>query len=470
MFLRLFCAFLLFGVITSSLVGAVLLHRLEGGGWFPAILTQALPIVSLVCLAAVPAAYYFAKNFVRPIEEIRFGAERIASGDYQLRIHGGNWPESRELARTFNEMSFQLASQFAELQVERTQLRTILGGMVEGVVAIGMGQRILFANEAAGQMLEFNPDDAIGRPFWEVSRFPAVQKILDQALADQLPRREPIELTGFGSRHLKVYVSPLRDEFTPSTIMVLHDTSDLNRLERLRQDFVANVSHELKTPLAVVKACVETLQDGAVDDPEARVMFLASIAEQAERLHALILDLLSLARIESGAEIMEFEDLSLIKIVTRCMNRQRPRAEAKKMNLELSHSDSNLSVWADEEALVQILDNLLDNAVKYTPEGGTVKVRCEQNGTTVCFSVSDTGPGIPDRDLPRIFERFYRVDKARSRELGGTGLGLSIVKHLTQTMRGTVKATSKLGKGTRFIVCLPRTADDLHIDHSYSSH
>lgn len=468
MFLRLFFAFLGFGILTSTIVGAMLLHRVNGG-WFPAMLTQALPIVSLVILVAVPAAYYFAKNFVRPIEEIRFGAERIASGDYQLRIHGGNWPESQELARTFNEMSFQLASQFADLQVERRQLRTILGGMIEGVVAIGEGQRILFANEAAGLMLEFNAEEAMGRPFWEVSRFPAVQKILDQALADQSPRREPIELKGFGSRQLKVYVSPLKDQKIPNAIMVLHDTSDLHRLERLRQDFVANVSHELKTPLAVVKACVETLQDGAVEDPEARVMFLDSIAEQAERLHALILDLLSLARIESGAEIMEFEDLSLGKMVARCLNRQRPRAEAKKMTMELLESDPEVSVWADEEALVQILDNLLDNAVKYTPEGGVVKVRWHQHGPTVCFTVSDNGPGIPERDLPRIFERFYRVDKARSRELGGTGLGLSIVKHLTQTMNGTVRASSKLGKGTTFTVCLPRTADDLHKDHSYPS-
>ncbi|WP_020468362.1 HAMP domain-containing sensor histidine kinase [Zavarzinella formosa] len=468
MFTRIFIAFLCFGLLTSSVVGAVLLQRLNGG-WFPAIFTEALPIIGIVGLMAVPAAYYFANTFVRPIEEIRFGAERIASGNYQLRVHGGNWRESRELARTFNEMSFRLASQFAELQVERRQLRTILGGMIEGVVAIGEGQRILFANEAAGQMLEFNPDEAMGRPFWEVSRFPAVQKILDQALADHLPRREPIELKGFGSRHLKVYVSPLRDEHTPNAIMVLHDTSDLHRLERLRQDFVANVSHELKTPLAVVKACVETLQDGAVEDPDARVMFLASIAEQADRLHALILDLLSLARIESGAEIMEFEEISLNKMVARCMNRQRPRAEAKRMTLELESSDPESSVWADEEALVQILDNLLDNAVKYTQEGGTVRVRWQQAGPNVCFSVADNGPGIPERDLPRIFERFYRVDKARSRELGGTGLGLSIVKHLTQTMKGTVKATSDLGRGTTFMICLPRSANDLHREHSVSS-
>ena len=468
MFLRLFLAFLGFGVLASGLVGAMLLERLHAGG-FSAVITEALPIVGVVGLIAVPAAYLFAKNFVRPIEEIRSGAERIASGDYELRIHGGNWRESRELARTFNDMSFQLASQFAELQMERRQLRTVLGGMIEGVIAIGQGQRILFANEAAGQMLEFNPADATGRPFWEVSRFPAVQKVLDQALAESAPRREPIELVGFGARHLKVYVSPLREQSSPGAIMVLHDTSELHRLERLRQDFVANVSHELKTPLAVVKACVETLQDGAADDPDARGPFLASIAEQAERLHALILDLLSLARIESGAELMEFEELPIGKIVTRCLNRQRPRAEAKQMTLALEPSPADAAVWADEEGLVQILDNLLDNAVKYTQEGGTVRVAWRAAGPTVCVTVADNGPGIPERDLPRIFERFFRVDRARSRELGGTGLGLSIVKHLAQALNGSVKAASALGTGTTFTVCLPRTADDLHAIHSVPS-
>lgn len=468
MFLRLFLSFLCFGVLTSALVGVVLLERLNGG-WFPAIFTEALPIVLIVVLIAVPAAYLVAKNFVRPIDEIRFGAERIAAGDYQHRIHGGNWKESRELARAFNEMSFQLATQIADLETERRQLRTILGGMVEGVVAIGVGQRLLFANETAGQMLDFNPNDAIGRPFWEVSRYPAVQKIIDQALAERSPKREPIELKSFGSRYLKVYVSPLGERDHAEAIMVLHDISELRRLERMRQDFVANVSHELKTPLAVVKACVETLQDGAAEDPATREMFLTSIAEQAERLHALILDLLSLARIESGSEIMEFESISLKSMVTRCLNRQRPRAEAKQMKVDVDPSDPDMRVWADEEALIQIIDNLLDNAVKYTQPGGAIRIKWHDAGQNVCFSVSDNGPGIPERDLPRIFERFYRVDKARSRELGGTGLGLSIVKHLTQTMKGTVKATSELGRGTTFQVCLPRTPKDLHPDHTNSS-
>jgi two-component system phosphate regulon sensor histidine kinase PhoR len=238
---------------------------------------------------------------------------------------------------------------------------------------------------------------------------------------------------------------------------VVHDTSDLRRLERLRQDFVANVSHELKTPLSVITACIETLVDGAAEDPGARSLFLQRIAEQTDRLNTLILDLLSLARIESGIELFAFKEVPVAAAINACIERHRTRAESRKQILTSSRADADeLAVWADEEALDNILDNLVDNALKYTPEGGQVSVHWGNRDDQVCIEVIDTGIGIPSSDLSRIFERFYRVDKARSRELGGTGLGLSIVKHLTQAMQGTVQATSTLGRGSTFRVCLPR--------------
>ena len=256
------------------------------------------------------------------------------------------------------------------------------------------------------------------------------------------------------ARSLTVHAARLPGSPPRGAVLVLHDTSELRRLERLRQDFVANVSHELKTPLSIITACVETLLDGAVDDPAHRGPFLERVAEQSERLHALILDLLSLARIERGAEAFEFTAVPLAPVVTACLERHRARAEAKGQTLE-AVSPSEVTAWADEEAVGQILDNLVDNAVKYTQEGGTVRVRWAAGPSEVCLSVEDNGPGIPERDLPRVFERFYRVDRARSRELGGTGLGLSIVKHLAQAMGGSVKATSEVGRGSTFSVCLP---------------
>jgi two-component system phosphate regulon sensor histidine kinase PhoR len=303
-------------------------------------------------------------------------------------------------------------------------------------------------------MLDFDATVSIGRPLYEMTRVPAVQALLDKAIRSGQAQREDIEFKKPDYRQLRVFVAPLAD--TPGAVMVLDDTSELRRLERLRHEFVANVSHELKTPLAVLKACVETLQDGAVEDPAIRGSFLQQIAEGADRLHALILDLLSLARIESGDEVLEYEAVPVADAVKGCLDRLRPRAEAKGMILEAVPPPESLEVWADDEAFGQIIDNLVDNAVKYTQAGGIVRVRWAAKDGQVCLSVEDNGPGIPERDLTRIFERFYRVDKARSRELGGTGLGLSIVKHLTQTLHGTVTATSQIGEGSTFTLCLPR--------------
>ena len=226
----------------------------------------------------------------------------------------------------------------------------------------------------------------------------------------------------------------------------------------MRQDFVANASHELKTPLASIKAYTETLLDWALHDETVNARFLERIDEQVERLNQLILDLLSLARIESAQETFEHNPLVVVPVVESCVEAHRGRAEAKNLTSSSIRDglDDDAEVLADEEAIRQIVDNLIDNAIKYTPEGGSVAVSCWGDHDEFCIEVADTGIGIPRDDLPRIFERFYRVDKARSRELGGTGLGLSIVKHLVQSIGGQIDVTSRLGSGSRFTVHLPR--------------
>jgi two-component system phosphate regulon sensor histidine kinase PhoR len=241
-------------------------------------------------------------------------------------------------------------------------------------------------------------------------------------------------------------------------VLVFHDVTELRRLERMRQDFVANVSHELKTPLASIKAYTETLLDWALHDEEVNVRFLNRIEEQADRLNQLILDLLSLARLESGHEVFHHGPLALSAVVETCIETHRGRAEAKELSLDLDLGpvDDATLVVADEEAVHQILDNLIDNAIKYTPEKGWVRVACKIIDQAIELTVADSGIGIPRDDLPRVFERFYRVDKARSREMGGTGLGLSIVKHLIQSIGGEVSVDSRLGEGTKFTVLLPR--------------
>ena len=333
--------------------------------------------------------------------------------------------------------------------------------MVEGVVALDADQRVLFVNDRAGELLEVARPPAVGRALWEVVRHRPLLDAVKRALESPEPHREEFSWTGSTPRTLTVHAARLPGEPTRGAVLVLHDTTELRRLERLRQDFVANVSHELKTPLSVIKVCVETLIDGAVEDPEHRGRFLEQVARQADRLHSLILDLLSLARIESGDEMFRFTSVEVEGAARACVERHRPRAEARRQRLDLEVAGPAVVVWADEEAVDQILENLLDNAAEIhrrgrdDPRPGR-RVEAEQG----FLEVVDSGIGIPSADLPRIFERFYRVDKARSREMGGTGLGLAIVKHLVGAMHGSVGATSEPRVGTTFRVVMPLPARD----------
>jgi two-component system phosphate regulon sensor histidine kinase PhoR len=410
-------------------------------------------------LTAVALAFWLARRTVRPLAELTDAARLIAEGGYGHKVYASGPDEIGTLARTFNHMSTRLAAQFAQLEEDRQQLRAILSGMVEGVVALGPDERILFVNDRAARLLEFQAPAAVGRRLWEVVRVRGVQDVARRAMAGPEPRQEELRWNGPAPRSLTVHAARLASG--GGAVLVLHDTSDLRRLERIRQDFVANVSHELKTPLSVIKACVETLLDGAADDAQHCGPFLERIGDQANRLHALILDLLSLARIESGDEAFELQAVPLAPAVAECLERHRARAAAKNQQLlaEPPPKDGGVAARVDEEALGQMLDNLVDNAVKYTPEGSRIAVRWRAEGEQVRLEVEDNGQGIPEADLPRIFERFYRVDKARSREMGGTGLGLAIVKHLAQAMKGGVRATSRVGQGTTFIVSLPQASE-----------
>ena len=457
MFWRLFVSYLALVTAAVVIVGGIAFRRSEEllGPLLAEVSGAALAIVIL----AAPIAYILARRFTQPLHELAEGAHRLADGDFDLRIRPTGSREVRDLANTFNIMTNRLALSFTELQRDKEQLRIILSGMADGVVAFDNDHRVVFANERAAQLLEFAADAVVGRKLWEVTRQRTIQEVADKALRGDGPHREELDWTGTVVKSLAVYASRLPGPNSPGAVMVLHDTTEIRRLERLRQDFVANVSHELKTPLANIKSSVEVLIDGAAEDPATRGIFLTEIDDQANRLDALVGDLLSLARLESGDTPLEFENVPVEEAVHACLDRHRTRAEAKKLTLDgvaLVGCPPNLAVWADDRALAQLLDNLVDNAIKYTLNGGRVTVRWEASAKQVCLDVEDTGIGIPEKDLPQVFERFYRVDKARSREMGGTGLGLAIVKHTSQNMKGHVKVTSALGQGTTFRVCLPR--------------
>ena len=367
-----------------------------------------------------------------------------------------------ELVRAFNAAATAVEVRTAGLDQDRQQLLVVLGAMAEAVLAVDPRRRLLFANASANRLFGLDAT-SVGRLVPELIRSPQVQDAVEATLRLAIPAAYEGELVLPGrdpfqrgnSRFLSVRGNPLPGIPSTGAVFVFHDVTELRRLERMRQDFVANASHELKTPLASIKAYTETLLDWALHDETVNARFLKRIDEQAERLNQLILDLLSLARIESGQEIFDARAVvpcSGSGIVRRIASRPRPEQELEP-HVRLGGLDDLAMVLADEEAIRQIVDNLVDNAIKYTPEGGSVSVTCHSDQNSATIEVVDTGIGIPRADVPRIFERFYRVDKARSRELGGTGLGLSIVKHLMQSIggRSTWPAGSARGRSSLFI-------------------
>ncbi len=415
-------------------------------------------------VAVLVFALIFARRRRRALNEVARGVAALGEGRPVRPVQGRLIGALGRLARRFNEVAPQLEERIERLEGDRQLLRAVLGSMAESVVAVDARRRLLFANPAADRLFGLGPS-AVGRLIAELIRTPQVQEAIDTTLAGPEPHQVEITIDNPAgwprgqSLVLAAQGTPLPGSPPAGAVLVFHDVTETRRLERVRQDFVANASHELKTPLASIKAFTETLLDGALHDEAVNIKFLQRIDEQADRLNNLILDLLSLARLESGRDLFEHRPLALGPVVRKCFESQLARAEGKELEyvLDLDHADELTVIKADEEAIRQILDNLIDNAIKYTPEHGRVRVNLRRpDERCVLLEVIDSGIGIPREDLPRVFERFYRVDRARSREMGGTGLGLSIVKHLVQSVGGQIRVESRLGAGSTFTVRLPR--------------
>lgn len=409
---------------------------------------------ALALFAILISAYVFSRRVDDNVDAASDVLWQISTGDFDGRIPAEQRFLIEPLAESVDKMQEYLRTRLAELQAHRNQLRTVLDSMAEGVIAVDSGQRVMLLNDAACRLFRLQQALAVGRPLWELVRSPQLQQWVTEALEASEPVGGEMELLAPMSRMLSVRAAGLPGDPAGGAIVVASDISQLRRLESVRQEFVANASHELKTPLASIKACVETLLDGAIDDVDVRVRFLQMVGEQSDRLDRLVRDLLSLTRIESEGTQTDLHPVTLDEIVKVCHQRHRQNAERKQMSLVMQLPPEPIIVQGDEESLEQILDNLIDNAIKYTNEGGSVTIRWQNHEGGCLLEVEDTGIGIPQAHLPRIFERFYRVDKARSRELGGTGLGLSIVKHLVQALGGTVSVTSRIGAGTSFSIQL----------------
>jgi two-component system, OmpR family, phosphate regulon sensor histidine kinase PhoR len=407
-----------------------------------------------VGMVAAAAAWLVALRSWRGMDELTKNVSAMARNESPADLEIDRRSEAAPAMLAFEQLRQRLTLRFRRLEEQNDRLFAVLDGMEEGVLALDPERRVLLANAASRRLLQIPAGLVVGRPFLELVRSREIHAAVEGVLARGQPEEAEYETTE-PRRRLHVLARRLSGEPLPGVLLMLRDVSNLRRLENLRSEFAANVSHELKTPLASIKAYAETLRLGAVNDPDHNLAFVGRIEEHADRLHFLIADLLHLARVESGKEVFEIADLPLLELVEDCLDYHRESAAAKQIAVKMLPPPSPLEVRGDEVGVRTILDNLVSNAINYTSEGGRVEINWRRDAAQVLLEVRDTGIGIAPEDQDRVFERFFRVDKARSRELAGTGLGLSIVKHTALSLGGRVGLESRLGQGSVFRVWLP---------------
>jgi two-component system phosphate regulon sensor histidine kinase PhoR len=435
---------------------ALPLSRLEAAMSSLQTILGAALLLAVIC--SLLLSYIIAHLTSRPLRTMASAAALIGRGDFGCRIPVTSQDEIGELALVMNEMTSKIEEQMERISTERNRLDTILRGMGEGVIVTDYAGNVTLANPAFRTLFSLG-DDSVGRSLIEITRQPTMHTALKKVLDTREEIVEEMAVLVPEEKHLLTHWVPLREEGELlGAVAVFHDITDLKRLENIRKDFVANVSHELRTPVSVIKGYAETiLNEGNALPLEKSLQFMEIIHSHAERLALLISDLLTLSRIESGAMTLEPSPTSIESVAQRALRLLEQKSRAKGVTMIASPSLKDLPpVLADPDKMEQVLINLLDNGIKFTPSGGMVTVSAEVTDDHVRIDVTDTGIGIPPRDIPRIFERFYRVDTARSREMGGTGLGLSIVKHIVQAHGGSVSVESAPGKGSTFSCTLKK--------------
>lgn len=412
----------------------------------------------LSAMVALLLGLFLTRHFVKPLTLMTAVAESMARGDYDKRPATTRKDEIGDLAQALNRIAESSRERTQTISADRNKLSTILAGMAEGVVAVGRDERVVHLNEAAGKLLGVTPEESLDKPIGQVTRVHEVSEILGDALRDDVETQRNLQIaTASGDQFVEMHASPLHDGEgnRAGAVAVLHDLTELHRLDMVRREFAANASHELKTPITAIRGLVETLIDDKDLPPSTRERFLAKIRDQSMRLSSLVTDLLTLSGLESEGSEPERVPLDLRETVRRTVINFVPIGEQQGITVETQLPDAPMETMADEDAIGQVVSNLLDNALKYTAPGGRVSARLFRDANEAVIEVQDTGIGIEPKDRDRIFERFYRVDKARSKELGGTGLGLSIVKHIALAHGGRVAVESVPGTGSTFRVSLP---------------
>lgn len=413
-----------------------------------------LIVATVIALGSTaPLGIALSRTITGPVREVTRKAAEMAGGNFDqtIRVHSAD--EIGQLGEMFNRMTRRLKSTLDEIQGEKNKLEAILAYMDDGLLALDSSGRIIKLNPAAERMFQKTEQDVLGHLPQEVWPDVHLDEVL--SLARQESRSVSHEIR-FGPLILLAHVTPLQGERNQpgGTVVVFHDITELEKLEAMRREFVANVSHELKTPLTTVKSYVETLLDGAAEDSEVRSRFLRVVESETDRMARLVRDLLHLSQLDQGATNWDVQPHDVAPLIDECVARLAVPAERKEITVKRSVSGGAAGLF-DRDKLQQVLLNLLANAIEFTPSGGEITVEASVQGAMVWVRVKDSGIGIPREDLPRIFERFYRVDKARSRMLGGTGLGLAIARQIVELLGGTITIDSELGKGTEVTFSVP---------------
>lgn len=398
------------------------------------------------------------KRITDPIDRMTQVAAGMAQGNLDQRLSFNFQDELGRLSRAFNNMADKLEAKINEISGEKNKIEAILRGMGDGVIAVNEDGKIILLNPAAEEFFQLKEKKTLSKYTMEVTRSHKLDNAIMASLQNDEDITEEIETIYPVERIIRVHVTPIKSDKTTErgAVAVLRDVTELRRLEQMRTEFVSNVSHELRTPLTSIKGYAETLLDEREFEPKVRQRFLQVIKDETDRLEQLIADLLNLSQLESASDSFDQELVNLNQVIENVLTTVMPKADNKEIDLKVDVPVDITGIKGSRGQLERLYINLVDNGIKYTPEGGQVKINVYEDEDRVWSEVIDTGMGIPEEDLPRIFERFYRVDKTRSRKLGGTGLGLSIVKHILERHNGGIEVESKIEEGTKFIFWLPK--------------